>query len=116
MRHPPTPNATPATDAGAAQLPRRRPPQNAPRRAAYRGDDVGRLVEDGHRRGAEARSPGLEVVKIHQGRVAVVLGEHRHRRAAGDDAEQVVPAADHALRARWPRTCSAPLSGAMREV
>mmetsp|Transcript_29325 Transcript_29325/g.50220 ORF Transcript_29325/g.50220 Transcript_29325/m.50220 type:complete len:387 (+) Transcript_29325:480-1640(+) len=62
-----------------------------------RGDNVRRFVEDGDGRGAEAGPPALEVVKVHQSLVAVVLGQDRHGRTAGDDAEQVVPPADDPL-------------------
>ena len=42
------------------------------------GDDVGRLVEDGDRGGAQSGAAALEVIKVHQRLVAMVLGEHGH--------------------------------------
>ena len=64
--------------------------------AGDRRDDVGRLVEHDHRRRAEAGAEVAQRVEVHLG-VDDLLGRHqRHRGAAGDRAEQVVPAAAHA--------------------
>ena len=61
--------------------------------AADRADDVGRLVHDDDRRGAEAGAERLQPVEIHR-RVHDLGGRNeRHRRTARDDREQIVPAA-----------------------
>eukprot|EP00850_Spirogloea_muscicola_P024277 SM000555S17871 [mRNA] locus=s555:433:3088:- [translate_table: standard] len=56
---------------------------------------VGALVHDDDGGSAQARLHGLEGVKVHEHVVADGLGQQRHGRAAGDDGEQVVPAAAH---------------------
>mmetsp|Transcript_35491 Transcript_35491/g.114080 ORF Transcript_35491/g.114080 Transcript_35491/m.114080 type:complete len:280 (+) Transcript_35491:273-1112(+) len=61
------------------------------------GDDVGLLVEDGDGGGAEARAGALQVVEVHEHLVADVRRQDRHRRAAWDDAQQVVPPSNHVL-------------------
>ena len=59
-------------------------------------DDIRRLVHDDDRRGSQARLDVLQRVEIHQHRVTDRLGNHRHRRAAGNHGEQVVPSPTHA--------------------
>ena len=59
-------------------------------------DQVGRLVHDDHRRGAEAGAQLAERVEIHRRIDDLRRRHHAHRRAAGDDGEQIVPAAAHA--------------------
>ena len=61
--------------------------------AADRADDVGRLVHDDHRRGAEAGAERLQPVEVHR-RVHDLGRRHqRHRRSARDHRQQIVPAA-----------------------
>ena len=66
--------------------------------ARHRPHDVGRLVHDDHGGGAERRFLVAAAVEIHQQRVGLIGpgGHERHRRAAGDHREQIVPAAAHA--------------------
>eukprot|EP00227_Mantoniella_beaufortii_P011202 CAMPEP_0197590548 /NCGR_PEP_ID=MMETSP1326-20131121/11475_1 /TAXON_ID=1155430 /ORGANISM="Genus nov. species nov., Strain RCC2288" /LENGTH=441 /DNA_ID=CAMNT_0043155651 /DNA_START=195 /DNA_END=1517 /DNA_ORIENTATION=- len=59
---------------------------------------VGALVHDDDGGGAEAGLRGLERVEVHEHLLAHLLGDERHGGAAGDDAQQVVPAAAHAPR------------------
>ena len=66
------------------------------RQARDRLDDVGRLVHHDHGRRAEARLHVAQAVEIHQHGVADRLRQQRHRRAAGDHGQQIVPAAAHA--------------------
>ena len=90
--------------------------------AADRADDVGRLVHDDDRRGAEAGAERLQPVEVHRRVHDLGRRDQRHRRAAGDDGEQIVPAAadaagmlvdqlaerdrhrflDHARQFTWP--------------
>mmetsp|Transcript_5672 Transcript_5672/g.15056 ORF Transcript_5672/g.15056 Transcript_5672/m.15056 type:complete len:451 (+) Transcript_5672:362-1714(+) len=65
--------------------------------ACDRRHDVRRLVKDCNGRGTEARTARLEVVKVHERLVTVVLCEDGDGGAAWDDAEEVVPATHHAL-------------------
>ena len=58
-------------------------------------DDVGRLVHHDNRRRAETRLHFAQTVEIHQDGVAGRLVQHRHRRAARDHREQIVPAPAH---------------------
>jgi len=60
-------------------------------------DDVGLVVHHDDGGGTESASSVLEVVKVHEGLVALLLGQHRHRGATGNDSFEVVPAADDAL-------------------
>ena len=67
------------------------------RQARDRLDDVGRLVHDDHRRGAEAGlAPRAAQSKSISTSSQIDFGMHRHRRAARDDRQQIVPAAAHA--------------------
>src|SRR6185437_89019 len=68
------------------------------RDAGHGADDVGGLVHDDHGRGAERRFLVTAAVEIHQQRVGLIGagGNERHRRAAWNDGEQIVPAAAHA--------------------
>jgi hypothetical protein len=66
------------------------------RQIGDRGDHVGRLVHDDHRRGTQAGFHLLKGVEIHQHGIADRLGQQRHRGAARDHRQQVVPAAAHA--------------------
>ena len=66
------------------------------RQAGDRLDDVGGLVHHDHARRAQARLVLAQRVEIHQHVVADMLGQQRRGGAAGNDAEQVVPAAAHA--------------------
>src|SRR5258708_35686077 len=66
------------------------------RQPGDRLDDVGRFVHDDHGGGAEAAFDVAQGVEIHQYGVADRFRNARHRRAAGDDGEQIVPAAAHA--------------------
>src|SRR5262249_39883548 len=68
------------------------------RDARHGADDVGRFVHHDHGGGAERGLELAATVKIHEQMLALVRRDHRHRRAAGDDGEQVVPAAAHAPR------------------
>ena len=72
------------------------------RDARHRADDVGRLVHHDHRGGAERRLVLGAAVEIHLEVVAAGRSgrNERHRRAAGDDGEQIVPAAAHAAAVR----------------
>ena len=56
-------------------------------------DDIGRLVHDDDGRRAEPALQLLQAVEIHGQVVALAGRDARHRRAAGDDGEQIVPAA-----------------------
>src|SRR4051812_40353202 len=57
--------------------------------AADRADDVGRLVHDDYRRGAEAGTEHLQPVEVHR-RVHDLFGRNqRNRRTAGNDGQQV---------------------------
>lgn len=47
--------------------------------STYRPDDVGRLIHDDDRRGAQTRLIVFESVEIHHLGVAELLGEHRRR-------------------------------------
>ena len=61
--------------------------------ARDRADQVGRLVHHDHGGGAEAGAQLAEAVEIHR-RIDDLLGRHHaHRRAAGDDGLEIVPAA-----------------------
>src|SRR5262245_44551000 len=66
------------------------------RDAGHGADDVGRLVHDDHRRGAERGFVLAAAVEIHEQVLAFMRRDERHRRAAGNDGEQVVAAAEHA--------------------
>src|SRR5229473_1385717 len=70
------------------------------REARDGADDVGRFVHDDDRGRAEAALHVAQRVEIHQHAVADRFRDDRHRRAAGDDAQQVVPAAAHAAGMR----------------
>ena len=61
--------------------------------AADRADDVGRLVHDDDRRGAETRFQLRERVEIHRRVDDLLGGNHPHRGATGNDRLEVVPAA-----------------------
>lgn len=61
--------------------------------AADRADDVGALIHDDDRRGAEAGLAVLQGVEVHELGVAGFLGEDGGGGAAGDDGFEVVPAA-----------------------
>src|SRR5205814_4741393 len=67
------------------------------RDAGHGADDVGRLVHHDHGRGTERRFLVAATVEIHQQRVALIgtCRHDRHRRAARDDREQIVPTATH---------------------
>src|SRR5690348_14166334 len=56
---------------------------------------IGRLVHDDDCSGAEPALDGDQAVEIHQHRLADGFRYYRHRRTAGNDAEQIVPAAAH---------------------
>src|SRR5262249_55869978 len=56
-------------------------------------DDIGRLVHDDDRGGAEPRLDVAQRVEIHQHGVADRFRDDRYRGAARDDAEEIVPAA-----------------------
>ena len=66
--------------------------------ARHRFDDVVGLVHDDHRGGAERRFLVAAAVEIHQQRIGLIgaCRHQRHRRAAGDHREQIIPAAAHA--------------------
>src|SRR5271169_288218 len=66
--------------------------------ARHRFDDVVGLVHDDHGGGAERGLLVAAAVEIHQERIALIGtgGYERHRRAARNDGEQIVPAAAHA--------------------
>src|SRR5262249_47008076 len=66
------------------------------RDAGHGGDDVGRLVHHDHGRGAERRLELAAAVEIHQQLIGLMRRDHWHRGAAGNDREQIVPAAAHA--------------------
>ena len=60
-------------------------------------DDVGRLVHDDDARRCRGRDfTSRSASKSISTRVADRFRDHRHRRAAGDDRQQIVPAAAHA--------------------
>ena len=64
--------------------------------ARDRLDNVGRLVHHDHRRRAEPRLQFAQSVEIHR-RIDDLFGGHqRHRRAAGNDCLEVLPAAANA--------------------
>ena len=63
-------------------------------------NDIGRFVHDDDGSGAETRLQIAQAIKIHR-RVDDLFGRHqRHRGAAGDDGEQIVPAAADAAAMR----------------
>ena len=66
------------------------------RQARDGADDVGRFVHDDHRRGAEPGLQRLEAVEIHRQVEAFAGRDAGHRRAAGNDGEQIVPATANA--------------------
>ena len=72
-------------------------------------DDVRVLVHDDHRRCAKAGFERRQRVEIHQHVFALVDGEARDRRPAGNDGLEIVPAAAHAAAmtvdqlAEWDR-------------
>src|SRR5665213_4316262 len=66
------------------------------RQARDRLHDVGRFIHDNDRGGAEAGLHVLERVELHQHGVADRFRNHRHGGAAGNNREQIVPAAAHA--------------------
>ena len=68
--------------------------RNAP--AGDRGDHVGGFVHDDDRGRAQTGLDVAQTVEIHQHRVADRFRQQRHARPAGDDRQQVVPAAAHA--------------------
>src|SRR5690606_9784271 len=59
-------------------------------------DHVGRFVHDDDRRGAESALHIAQAVEIHQDIVADAFRQQRHRAAARNDGEQVVPTAAYA--------------------
>ncbi len=64
------------------------------RAARWRLHDVGGLVHDDDGGGAERRICGFaQAVEIHRRSMICSAGDQRHRRAAGDDRQQIVPAA-----------------------
>ena len=63
------------------------------RQTRNRLDHVGALVHDDDGGGAETGLDVLERVEVHQHRVTDGLGQHGDGGAAGDDAQEVVPAA-----------------------
>src|SRR5690242_16985992 len=63
-----------------------------PRNRLY---DIGRLVHDDDCGGAEPALDRDQAVEIHQHCLADRFRYDRHRRTAGNDAEQIVPAAAH---------------------
>ena len=66
------------------------------RESADGSDDVGALVHDDHCGGAETALAVLEGVKVHELRVADVLGQDWCRATAWDDGFEIVPTADYA--------------------
>ena len=62
--------------------------------------DVGGLVHDDHGRRAEARLQVPQRVEIHRASMISIGRDQRHRRAAGNDRQQVVPAATDAAAVR----------------
>src|SRR6516165_6268978 len=65
------------------------------RDAGHGADDIGRFVHHDHGRGAEGGFELPGAVEIHEQVLAVAGRDQRHRGAAGNDGEQVVPAAAH---------------------
>ena len=59
-------------------------------------DQVGGFVHHDHARRAQAGFVFAQRVEIHQHIVAYAFGDHRRGGTAGDDGQQIVPAAAHA--------------------
>ena len=66
------------------------------RQSGNRSDNVGALVHDDHRRGAQPGLTVLERVEIHQLFVADAFGQDGCGGAAGDDGFEVVPTTAYA--------------------
>src|SRR5215831_19237269 len=66
------------------------------RDAGHGADDICRFVHHDHGRGAEGGFELPGAVEIHEQMLAVAGRDQRHGGAAGNDREQVVPAAAHA--------------------
>src|SRR5215472_426891 len=68
------------------------------RKPGDRLHDICRFIHDDDRSGAERALDGNEAVEIHQHGVANRFRDHRHRRTAGNDRQEIVPAAAHPAR------------------
>ena len=64
--------------------------------APDRADDVGRFVHHDYGRGAEARAELAQRIEIHRDVHRLFRRDATNRRAAGNDGEQVIPAAANA--------------------
>lgn len=57
---------------------------------------IGLLVHHNDRRSAQTRSSVSQIVEVHDSLFALVLHEHTHGRATGNNGLEIVPSADHA--------------------